>query len=235
MTGAAPPPRGSRSRVEQRESHDQGANQKGLSEAVRRVLERCLAERPEIRFQSFVELLTQLENPRKTIFLPAAPPKPPGYHVLSFLGAGGMGMVYKAQAVQSNRRVALKFIRPQGADRLDLLARFRVEAEAIACLRHPHIVRVLEIGAYGGFPYLALEYVEGGSVQDHLDEFVSEPALSAHVIAAAARGLYHAHRLGILHRDLKPQNILLTSDRIPKIADFGLAKFTVSGQSRERL
>ncbi|MCA9012199.1 MAG: serine/threonine protein kinase [Planctomycetaceae bacterium] len=206
-----------------------------ISTSTVRLIERCLAAQPNERFHSFVEVLTQLENPAKSIRLDGPPPDLSDYHLLSCLGEGGMGVVYKAQHTGSDRRVALKFIRSSGRNNLEFLARFRIEAEAVACLRHPNIVPVLDIGAFGGYPYFALEYIEGGSLHDRLAEFVTDPVRCAEVAASVAMGLHHAHRLGILHRDLKPQNILLSADGTPKITDFGLAKFTVSARSRARL
>lgn len=206
-----------------------------ISAPTARLLERCLAIQPQERFQSFVEVLTQLENPARSIRLDGPPPDLPCYHLLSCLGEGGMGVVYKARHTGSDRRVALKFIRFVGRNNVDFLARFRIEAEAVACLRHPNIVPVLDIGAFGGYPYFALEYVEGGSLHDRLAEFVTDPVRCAEVAAGVALGLHHAHRLGILHRDLKPQNILLSIDGVPRITDFGLARFTLSAQSRARL
>jgi serine/threonine protein kinase len=229
LTGTAPPSAhlGQRQPLPPLPSH--------VSNEMAQVLERCLAPIPHQRFQSFVELLTQLENPTKRIQLDEPPPNVPGYHLLSCLGEGGMGVVFKARSLNTDRKVALKFMRFLGRDNLELLARFRIEAEAVACLRHPNIVPVVEVGAFGGFPYLALEYVDGGSLHDRLGEFRNDAARIAELVAAVARGLHHAHRLGMLHRDLKPQNILLTREGTPKITDFGLAKFTIDGASRDRL
>jgi serine/threonine protein kinase len=146
-----------------------------------------------------------------------------------------MGVVYKARSIGSDRLVAIKFMRSLEPCDLQLLARFRIEAEAVACLRHENIVPVLEIGAFGGHPYLALEYLAGGDLKAAVRSETPSPVWSARIAAGIARGLHHAHRLGILHRDLKPQNILIGTDGTPRITDFGLAKFTITGESRERL
>lgn len=146
-----------------------------------------------------------------------------------------MGIVYKGRSRSDGRLVALKLIRQLGGEPLPLLARFRLEAAAVACLRHPNIVPIVEVGAFAGHPYLALDYVAGGSLHSRLSEFRNQPRLAAEVVAGIAAGLEHAHRLGILHRDLKPQNILLTPQGVPRITDFGLAKFSGSRRSRDRL
>ena len=206
-----------------------------FSSSTADLLERCLDDRPEDRFQSFVELQTQLANPRRRIQLKAATPKLPGYHILAQLGEGGMGVVYKARSIASDQLVAIKFMKFMATYDLQRLARFRIEAEAVACLRHENIVPVLEIGAFGGHPYLALDYVPGGDLKNAMGRVTPSPVWSARIAAGVARGLHHSHRLGILHRDLKPQNIMMGEDGTPKITDFGLAKFTVTGDNRERL
>jgi serine/threonine protein kinase len=185
--------------------------------------------------QSFVELRTQIANPNRTIELGTATPQLPGYHILSHLGEGGMGIVYKARSIASDQLVAIKFMRTLTPYDLALLARFRIEAEAVACLRHENIVPVLEIGTFAGHPYLALEYVTGGDLTAVARTATPSPIWSARIAAGVARGLHHSHRLGILHRDLKPQNILVGTDGTPRITDFGLAKFTVTRESREKL
>jgi serine/threonine protein kinase len=137
-----------------------------LSDSTASLLHRCLEDRPEDRIQSFAELRTQLANPQRRIQLGAAIPRLPGYQILAQLGEGGMRVVYKARSMSSGQLVAITFWRTLTACDLRLLARFRIEAEAAACLRHDNIVPVLEIGTFGGLPYLALEYVAGGDVKD---------------------------------------------------------------------
>lgn len=206
-----------------------------LSESTASLLQRCLEVRPQDRIESFVELRTQVANPSRRIKLGAATPRLPGYYILARLGEGGMGVVYKARSIASDQLLAIKFMRSLAPYDLQLLARFRIEAEAVACLRHQNIVPVLEIGTFGGHPYLALEYVAGGDLKDATRSVTPSLVWSARIAAGVARGLHHSHRLGILHRDLKPQNILIDSDGTPRLTDFGLAKFTVTGKSRERL
>ena len=180
-------------------------------------------------------------------------PKLPGYKFLGVLGRGGMGVVYKARQVKLDRLVALKMVLSGVYAAPAELARFQAEAEAVARLQHPNIVQIYEINDYQGLPYLALEYVEGGSLQQRLDGTPMAPREAAALVATLAGAMDYAHRRGIVHRDLKPANILLASGgrqsagnaattggltsaarQVPKITDFGLAKRVEgdSGQTR---
>lgn len=147
----------------------------------------------------------------------------PGYEILGELGQGGMGIVYKAQQTKLHRTVALKMIRGDLAQRDDFV-RFESEARAMALMQHPNIVQIYEVGEHDGRHYLALEYVDGGTLEDRLNGIPMAPAAAASLVKTLATGLQAAHDRGIIHRDLKPANILLTADGTPKIADFGLAK-----------
>jgi serine/threonine-protein kinase len=171
----------------------------------------------------------------------------PGYEILGELGRGGMGVVYKARQVSLNRLVALKMVPAAGAGPEEL-ARFRVEAEAAARLQHPNIVAIHEVGVHAGRPYVALEFVDGGSLARHLAGTPLPSRQAAEVVGVLAQAMHYAHERGIIHRDLKPDNILLQMQNaecrmqnertapdsafgirhsafgIPKITDFGLAK-----------
>ena len=153
--------------------------------------------------------------------LPA--PTVPGYEILGELGRGGMGVVYKARHTKLNRLVALKMIlsgEHAGAAEVD---RFRREAEAIAHLQHPGIIQIHEIGDHDGRPYLSLEFADGGSLQQQLAGTPQPVARAAQLTATLARAMAYAHQHGVVHRDLKPGNVLF-AEGLPKITDFGLAK-----------
>ena len=147
-----------------------------------------------------------------------------GYEILGELGEGGMGIVYKARQTGLNRLVALKMIIGGSQVREHHLARFRIEAEAVAQLRHPNIVQIYDIGEADGLPYVALELLEGGDLKDRLAGTPQPGMPAALLVATLARAIHAAHQARIVHRDLKPSNVLLTADQVPKITDFGLAK-----------
>ena len=148
----------------------------------------------------------------------------PGYEIIAELGRGGMGVVYQARHVQIQRVVALKMILAGEHAGAEQAARFLVEARAVARLQHPNIVQIHEIGEHQGLPYLSLEYVDGGNLATRLQGSPPSDMEAARLVELLARTVHYAHGRGIVHRDLKPANILLTSDGVPKIADFGLAK-----------
>jgi WD40 repeat protein/tRNA A-37 threonylcarbamoyl transferase component Bud32 len=155
-------------------------------------------------------------------------PSVPGYEVLGVLGQGAMGVVYQARHQKLQRIVALKMIhRAQAASpgrRAELLERLRGEAAAIARLQHPDIVQIFELGEHEGLPFIALEYAPGSSLARALDGSPQPAARSAALIERLARAVHAVHQGGVLHRDLKPDNVLLMSDGSPKITDFGLAR-----------
>lgn len=154
---------------------------------------------------------------------PAAPwPQLPGYRVEAELGAGANGVVYRVRQVKLDRVVAVKVLRGATAT---TRARFLTEAQALARLRHPNIVQVHDYGEHDGSPYLVMELVEGGTLAQALRQSGPlTPIRAASLAALLARAVQHAHAQDILHRDLKPGNVLLEGDGVPKIADFGLAK-----------
>jgi WD40 repeat protein/predicted Ser/Thr protein kinase len=148
----------------------------------------------------------------------------PGYEVLDLLGKGGMGIVYKSRQIALQRVVALKMILNAEYAGEDERRRFRIEAEAIAALQHPHVVQVYEVGEYQGTPFFSLEFCGGGNLAERLDGTPWEAKPAAALVEKLARAVQAAHERGIVHRDLKPANVLLTEDDTPKVTDFGLAK-----------
>ncbi|HKB02849.1 MAG TPA: serine/threonine-protein kinase [Gemmataceae bacterium] len=152
-----------------------------------------------------------------------------GYEILGELGRGGMGVVYKARQRGLNRVVALKMVLSGAHASQHQLDRFRLEAEAVARLRHPHIVQIFEVGEKDGLPFFSLEYLDGGSLGDQIKREPQPPDRAARIASQLARGVQYAHDHGIAHRDLKPANILFDADGLPKITDFGLAKKLEAG------
>jgi serine/threonine protein kinase/Tfp pilus assembly protein PilF len=148
----------------------------------------------------------------------------PGYEILGKVAHGAMGVVYKARHLQLKRLAALKVIREGAHASADQLARFRREAGAAARLQHPNIVQVYEIGEFGGLPYFAQEFMDGGSLGQRLRASLLPHREAAQLVATLAQAMQTAHQAGIIHRDLKPDNVLLNSSGICKITDFGLAK-----------
>ncbi len=150
--------------------------------------------------------------------------KVPGYEIIAELGHGGMGVVYKARDPKLDRTVALKMILAGIHASTTQLERFTHEAKAVAQFQHPNIVQIYQIGEADGLPYFALEFVDGGSLDEKLDHKPQPPKFAAEMLETLAKAMQYAHDRHIVHRDLKPGNILLTRDGTPKIADFGLAK-----------
>jgi serine/threonine protein kinase len=136
-------------------------------------------------------------------------PKVEGYDVLSELGRGGMGVVYKARQEGLNRIVALKMVLSAGRASVEELARFTAEAKAVAELHHPNIVQVYDIGTYSGLPYFSLEFCPGGTLGERTANKPQPPRLAARIVRDLAGAVHHAHQRLILHRDLKPANVLL--------------------------
>src|SRR3954464_11140515 len=160
--------------------------------------------------------------------LPEAEIDEPGtfrYDLIEEIARGGMGVVYRAVQHGSQRQVAVKMILAEQAATPGMMERFRAEAEAVASLEHPHILPIYEIGESEGHPFYSMKFANGGTLREYLAEF-SQPRDAARLIATIARAVQHAHERGILHRDLKPGNVLLDgSKRTPFVSDFGLAKW----------
>jgi serine/threonine-protein kinase len=160
------------------------------------------------------------------------------YRVLELIGSGGMGTVWEGVHITLGTRVAIKFIKPQFAEQSEARARFEIEARAAARLDTKHAVRVYDYGVSGGgLPYIVMEFLEGESLSDAvIARGPLPPAEVARIIGQAARALTKAHAAGVVHRDLKPDNIFLARSDEPvdglhylvKLVDFGIAKILES-------
>jgi TolB-like protein/Tfp pilus assembly protein PilF len=148
------------------------------------------------------------------------------YDLIEEIGRGGMGVVYRAVQHGSLRHVAVKMILAEQAATPGMLERFRAEGEAIASLDHPHILPIYETGEIDATPFYSMRLVSGGTLRERVADFHAQPRWAAKLMATVARAVHHAHERGILHRDLKPGNILLDgAERTPFVSDFGLAKW----------
>jgi eukaryotic-like serine/threonine-protein kinase len=147
-----------------------------------------------------------------------------GYEIISILGRGAMGVVYKARQRGLDRLVALKMILSGEHASADDLGRFQAEANAVAQLQHPGIVQIFEVGEDAGRPFFSLEFVDGVSLHKKIQGTPLPAKEAAALLEKMAEAIDYAHQRGVIHRDLKPANVLLTSAGAPKIGDFGLAK-----------
>ncbi len=146
------------------------------------------------------------------------------YEILSPLGKGGMGEVYRALDMRLNREVAIKVLPGEFAHDTDRLRRFEQEARATSALNHPNILTVYDFGTHEGNPYLVMELLEGEELRAQLDNGALPVRKASEYAQQIAAGLAAAHEKNIVHRDLKPENLFITKDGRLKILDFGLAK-----------
>jgi len=150
------------------------------------------------------------------------------YEVLAPIGKGGMGEVYRARDTQLGRDAAIKVLPEHISSQSEALARLENEARLASSLNHPNIVTIYAIGWEGPRRYIAMEFIEGSTLQDLIETGPLPVDQAVHIAAQLADGLAKAHEAGIIHRDLKPKNVMLTKDGIVKILDFGLSKLTPS-------
>src|ERR1700751_4269736 len=145
------------------------------------------------------------------------------YEILSAIGAGGMGEVYKARDTRLNRTVAIKVLPSHFSGTAEMKARFDREAQTIAGLNHPHICRLPDVGHQDGTDYLVMEFLEGQTLAQRLEKGALPLDEALKIAIEIADALDKAHRQGVVHRDLKPSNVMLTKSGA-KLLDFGLAK-----------
>ena len=156
------------------------------------------------------------------------------YEIIEKIGSGGMADVYKAKCHRLNRMVAIKFLKPEYSSDNTFVTKFRGEAESCAGLTHPNIVSVYDVGDEGDLHYIVMELVEGITLKRYIEKKGQLDIKEAVGIAIQiAQGLAAAHAKHVIHRDIKPQNIILSREGKVKVADFGIAKATTSNTIRE--
>ena len=166
----------------------------------------------------FQTVLAEVDAPNKSWFLG-------NYEILEQIGCGGMGVIYRARQRHSRRIVAVKRVLSYRADSHEALERFRREAQAVASLDHPNILPIYEVSeSEDGLPFFSMKFAEKGSLQDNAASLRDEPRKCVQLMAKVAHAIEYAHSRGVLHRDLKPGNILLNDRGEPLVSDFGLAK-----------
>ncbi len=179
----------------------------------------------EFDFDATGQYTPQSGNDRSgTKVRPSGSLQVPGYKIISELGHGGMGVVYKAVQLQADRTVALKVMINAAKASAEEVLRFQKEVQAAAKLVHPNIVQVYEVHTEGQHPYFTQEFVAGGTLAEKIKDKLLPHAETASAMLQISRAIAFAHTEGIIHRDLKPANILIASDGTLKIGDFGLAR-----------
>ncbi len=171
---------------------------------------------------------TQAERLKNTLKdSKAAAHQIPGYKILGKVGAGAMAVVYKAKQLSLNRTVAIKVLPKRFSENPEYVERFYKEGQAAGKLNHPNIVQAIDVGEAGGYHYFVMEYVEGKTIADDLSSGkVFEEQEAIEIIIQVAHALEHAHAHGLVHRDVKPKNIMINTQGVVKLADMGLARET---------
>jgi serine/threonine protein kinase len=220
--------------LEQLDQYYSGRLPAAEAEAVARHLAACPACAGAFDVATVVNPPRSTERPVVTLREPppAPPPRPAGeskvlfgkYRIVRKIAEGGMGVVYEACKEPLQRTVAVKVVRCGWLAGEAALRRFRTEAQAIARLDHPHIVRIYDYDECDGTPYFTMELMAGGSLSDKLHGEPLPERDAALLVETLARAVQYAHDNKVLHRDLKPANVLLAADGTPKLSDFGLAK-----------
>ncbi|MGP1310831.1 MAG: serine/threonine-protein kinase [Phycisphaerales bacterium] len=190
----------------------------GEPEPARTTLGELLVSRQVITARQLERLRAQAEAERKGQAIP-------GFTILGKLGAGAMATVFKARQLSLDRLVAIKVLPRKFSNNPDFIDRFYAEGRAAAQLNHPNIVQAYDVGKAGEFHYFVMEYVEGATVYDQIVQkkrFTEQGALD--IIIQVAEALEHAHAKGLVHRDVKPKNIMISKSGVVKLADMGLAR-----------
>src|SRR5256714_5597481 len=172
----------------------------------------------EVSQACYQSVLAEVDAPHKSWFLG-------NYEILEQIGCGGMGVIYRARQRHSRRIVAVKRVLSYRADSHEALERFRREAQAVARLDHPNIPPIYEVSeSEDGLPFFSMKFAENGSLQENAPSLRNAPRTCVQLMAKVARAVEYAHSRGVLHRDIKPGNILLNDRSEPLVSDFGLAK-----------
>jgi len=178
---------------------------------------------------------TQAERLKKTLReSKAAVHQIPGYKILGKIGAGAMAVVYKAKQLSLNRTVAIKILPRRFSENPEYVERFYKEGQAAGKLNHNNIVQAIDVGEAGGYHYFVMEYVEGKTLYEDIAAgkvFSEEEALD--IVIQVARALAHSHACGLIHRDIKPKNIMINTAGVVKLADMGLARETTDIEAAE--
>jgi len=209
-------------------------------------VQHCLEQAKEIRTDanqaSLVQILVdnqyvtqrQIARLRRIIEAERSGQKIPGFRILGKLGAGAMATVFKANQLSLDRTVAIKVLPRKFSDNPQFIERFYAEGRAAASLNHPNIVQAFDVGKAGEFHYFVMEYVDGRTVYDDITKqkrFAEKDAIE--VIMQVAEALLHAHEKGLIHRDVKPKNVMITKDGVVKLADMGLARAVSDKEAAE--
>jgi serine/threonine-protein kinase len=186
-----------------------------------------LVEKGVVTQSQMRRMKTSIEDARKSQQIP-------GYRIEAKLGAGGMAVVFKARQLSLDRLVAIKVLPKKLSENADYVARFYKEGKAAAKLNHPNIVQAIDVGEANGYHYFVMEYVEGKTLYDDLAAGkVLGEAEALRITIQIAKALEHAHSQGLIHRDVKPKNIMLTKEGVAKLADMGLARAVTDDQAAQ--
>jgi len=189
---------------------------------------------PEALVQQGYMTQTQIERVRSSIQESRPTQQIPGFQMLERLGSGAMATVFKARQLSLDRKVAIKVLPRRLSENAEYVERFYQEGRAAAKLNHPNIVQAIDVGEAGGLHYFVMEYVEGSTVYHAISE--GEPygeAESLDIIIQIAEALAHAHERGLIHRDVKPKNIMISKDGEAKLADMGLAREAADSEAAQ--